>query len=96
MFVTGTQSIEQAESAIANFHVRECGPKVQCPFLIMHGGDDRQVPPGAAQEMFAAIGSVDKKLMLFDGKNGGSAHCQFDNHQPALLACADWLEEKLT
>lgn len=95
MFVTGTNSVEESEIAIADFHVRECGPMVRCPFLVMHGVQDRQVPPGAAEAMFDLIGSADKQLLLFDGKNGGAAHCQFDNHMPALLACADWLEMKL-
>jgi hypothetical protein len=61
----------------------------------MHGDDDRQVPQGDAQRMFETIGSADKELLVFDGKNGGSAHCQFDNHLPALLACADWLAGRL-
>ena len=85
----------EAERAIADFHVRDCGPRVKCPFLVMHGIEDRQVPPGAAEQMFACIGAHDKQLLLFDGSNGGSAHCQFDNHRPALLACADWLETKI-
>jgi pimeloyl-ACP methyl ester carboxylesterase len=95
MFITGTKTVEDAERAIEHFHTRDCGPLVRCPFLIMHGSDDRQVPPGHAQAMHESIGSRDKQLLVFDGDNGGSAHCQFDNHLPALLACADWLGERL-
>jgi alpha-beta hydrolase superfamily lysophospholipase len=95
MFVTGTKTVEDAERAIEHFHTRDCGPLVRCPFLIMHGDDDRQVPQGDAQRMFETIGSADKQLLVFDGRNGGSAHCQFDNHLPALLACADWLAGRL-
>ena len=49
-------------------------------------------------ELIKASGSVlrqDKELLVFDGSNGGAAHCQFDNHLPALLACADWLVDRL-
>lgn len=95
MFVTGTKSVEDAERAIEQFHTRDCGPRVRCPFLIMHGSEDRQVPPSHAQAMFETIGSSDKELLVFDGSNGGAAHCQFDNHLPALLACADWLVDRL-
>ncbi len=95
MFVTGTHSLEEAERAIEQFHTRECGPLVRCPFLIMHGSDDRQVPPGHAEAMYETIGARDKQLLVFDGDNGGAAHCQFDNHLPALLACADWLADRL-
>ena len=42
-----------------------------------------------------AIGSKDKQMVVFDGKNGGAAHTQFDNHLPALHVCADWIAEKL-
>jgi dienelactone hydrolase len=95
MFVTGTSTIDDAERAIEHFHTRECGPKVRCPFLIMHGAEDKQVPAGHAQAMFDSIGAQDKQLLVFDGRNGGAAHCQFDNHLPALLACADWLASRL-
>jgi hypothetical protein len=33
--------------------------------------------------------------MVFDGENGGSAHCQFDNHLPAMQCVADWIATKL-
>lgn len=95
MFVTGTSSIEAAEHAIEQFHTRECGPKVKCPFLVMHGSEDKQVPPGHAEAMYESIGASDKHLLVFNGRNGGAAHCQFDNHLPALLACADWLSHRL-
>ena len=95
MFITGTDSVEAAELAIENFHTRDCGPRVKCPFLIMHGAEDKQVPAGAAEAMHQSIGSEDKQLLIFEGKNGGAAHCQFDNHLPALLACADWLASRL-
>ena len=48
-----------------------------------------------ADAAFAAIGSSDKSLVVFDGANGGSAHTQFDNHLPALQMCADWMASKL-
>ena len=47
--------------------------------------------------MFGVIGSKDKELKIFTGEDGGAAHCQFDNHFPALLYVSDWLaEETLT
>ena len=49
----------------------------------------------AARAMFDAIGSDDKTLTVFDGRNGGSAHCQFDNHLPAMQHVADWFVRKL-
>ncbi len=95
MFVTGTNSMEAAMDRIRDFRVAPFGDCIRCPFLVVHGSQDRQVPRTDADRMFAAIGSRDKSLMICDGTNAGSAHCQFDNHFPALLAIADWLAEKL-
>jgi len=95
MFVTGTDSMERAMDHVRDFRVQDIGARVSCPFLIMHGANDRQVPEGDAQAMFDAIGARDKEMVVFDGENGGSAHCQFDNHLPALQTCADWLARKL-
>lgn len=95
MFVTGADSMEAAMERIRDFRVAEIGRRVSCPYLLMHGADDRQVPEGHAQAMFDAIGSADKQMVVFDGENGGAAHCQFDNHLPALQVCADWLAHKL-
>ncbi len=95
MFVTGADSMEDAMDRIADFRVQGVGARVACPYLLMHGERDRQVPEGDAQAMFDAVGSRDKEMVIFDGTNGGSAHCQFDNHLPALQVCADWLVRKL-
>jgi dienelactone hydrolase len=95
MFVTGTESTEAAMARIENFMVQPIGGHIQCPFLIVHGAEDQQVPPGDAEKMFDAIGSTDKSLMICDGRNAGAAHCQFDNHLPAMLSVADWMHMKL-
>jgi dienelactone hydrolase len=95
MFVTGTNTMEAAMAAVSEFKVEPIGPEVRSPFLIMHGAEDQQVPVGDAEKMFAAIGAADKELLIFDGDNGGSAHCQFDNHLPALQVAGDWLRSRL-
>ena len=95
MFITGTDSVDAAMERIEHFKVQPIGGHIQCPFLVVHGSEDQQVPVGDAEKMFDAIGSTDKSLMICDGKNAGAAHCQFDNHLPAMLSVADWLHTKL-
>jgi dienelactone hydrolase len=95
MFVTGTQSTDAAMRVIENFKVASIGGRIRCPFLIVHGAEDQQVPEGDAQRMFDAIGSTDKELKIFSGEDGGAAHCQFDNHLPAVQYVGDWLQRKL-
>ena len=45
--------------------------------------------------MLGCIASTDKDLVVFDDKNGGAAHTQFDNHRPALHYAADWMQARL-
>jgi dienelactone hydrolase len=95
MFITGTDTMEAAVDAVSDFRIEPFADKITCPFLIMHGADDRQVLMDDANEMFAAIASEDKTMVVFDGDNGGAAHTQFDNHLPALQICADWMAKRL-
>ena len=95
MFITGTDTIGDAVDCLKDFRIEPLGPRITCPFLIMHGAEDRQVPLADAEKMLAIIASADKELKIFDGRNGGSAHTQFNNHLPALHYAADWLAEKL-
>jgi dipeptidyl aminopeptidase/acylaminoacyl peptidase len=94
-FVTGAATIEDAVDRIADFKIAPFANRIRCPFLIVHGADDRQVLIDDAQAMFAAIGSSDKHLKIFSGEDGGSAHTQFDNHLPAVHYVADWMAGKL-
>lgn len=95
MFITGTNTMEDAVEAVKDFRIASFADQITCPFLIMHGEDDKQVLMDDANEMFAAIASDDKSMVIFDGKNGGAAHTQFDNHLPALQICADWMASRI-
>jgi dienelactone hydrolase len=95
MFITGTETMEAAVEKVRDFRVADFAARIKCPFLVMHGAEDQQVPMEDARAMFEAIGSRDKELLVFDGENGGAAHTQFDNHLPALQICADWIARKL-
>jgi dienelactone hydrolase len=95
MFITGTDTMDAAVEAVRDFRIADFADRITSPFLIMHGQDDKQVLMDDADAAFAAIGSADKSLVIFDGANGGAAHTQFDNHLPALQVCADWMASKL-
>jgi dienelactone hydrolase len=95
MFITGTDTMEAAVEKVKDFRIAGFAGRVRCPFLIMHGAEDQQVLMDDARAMHEAIGSSDKALVVFTGKNGGAAHTQFDNHLPALQVCADWIARKL-
>lgn len=96
MYITGTSTMEDAIKHVERFSVPLFADRITCPFLIMHGAEDQQVPMEDAYSMFDCIGSKDKELKIFSGENGGSAHTQFDNHLPALHYAADWMLNKLS
>lgn len=95
MFITGTDSMEAAVEKVKDFRIADFAARIRCAFLVMHGAEDQQVLMDDARAMYAAIGSADKQMVVFDGENGGAAHTQFDNHLPALQTCADWIARKL-
>ena len=95
MYITGTDTMDAAMKHIEKFQVGPIGQHITCPFLVAHGKDDQQISIEDAKKMFGALGSKDKELKIFTGEDGGSAHCQFDNHLPALLYVSDWLAKKL-
>ena len=95
MYITGKATMEDALAGIEKFKVEPIGERITCPILLVHGAEDQQIFVEDAEKMFKAIGSKDKTLKYFDAVEGGAAHCQFDNHYPALLYVADWIENKL-
>ena len=62
---------------------------MRCPFLVVHGEDDEQVPLADAQALYDACGSKDKTLRVFTAEEGGAQHCQRDY---LTLGCADDVE----
>ena len=95
MYITGTETMDAAMNHIREFRLEPIAHRISCPFLVAHGIEDQQISIDDAKRMFEAIGSKDKELKIFTGENGGAAHCQFDNHLPALLYISDWLTKKL-
>jgi alpha-beta hydrolase superfamily lysophospholipase len=95
LWVTGTQTYEDALKAIEGFRLDGIAQKVRCPVLITHGTEDEQVPLEDARRLFAAIGSNDKTLRVFDAAEGGAQHCQRDYLTLVAAVMGDWLVEKL-
>ncbi len=69
--------------------------KITCPFLMLHGEGDEQIPLPEAQKCFDAVGSKDKTLKLFTRDEGGYHHCQIDNQSICSAYMWDWLEQVL-
>jgi dipeptidyl aminopeptidase/acylaminoacyl peptidase len=69
--------------------------KIACPFLMLHGEGDEQIPLAEAQKCFDAVGAKDKTMKLFTREEGGYHHCQIDNQSICAAYMWDWLEQVL-
>jgi alpha-beta hydrolase superfamily lysophospholipase len=93
--VFGATDWKDALEKLEPFNLREVAPLVECPLLITHGEDDRQILLADAQALYDAAASEDKELRIYTREEGGSMHCQVDRPEPAGSYMADWLAERL-
>jgi dienelactone hydrolase len=94
-WIMGAQSVDEALKKLEPFVLDGVMQKMRCPFLLVHGADDEQIPLADAQALYDACGSQDKTLRVFSSEEGGAQHCQRDY---LTLGCAtmwSWFEDKL-
>jgi dienelactone hydrolase len=94
-WVLGVRTIDEALARLADFRLQGVVERIRCPFLLLHGAEDEQVPVADARALFDAVGSEDKTLRIFTADEGGAQHCQTDQLTIATTTIADWLQEKL-
>jgi pimeloyl-ACP methyl ester carboxylesterase len=90
--------LDDADAAIRKaeqFSLAGVAEKVAMPFLVVHGADDRVVPPANAHKLHEAIGAKRKHLKIFSAADGGSYHALADNRPLAVDYIADWIGEVL-
>ena len=95
MWILGAATLEDALRRLEPFKLDGVVQKMRCPFLVVHGADDEQIPLADAQALYDACGSTDKALRVFTSEEGGAQHCQRDY---LTLGCAtmwSWFEDKL-
>lgn len=68
--------------------------RIEAPFLIVHGEDDRQIPLGDAHCSYEqAVRSVKRELKVFDASTGACEHVGLDNLSLPRSYIADWIAE---
>ena len=95
LWVFGVATREEAMQRLEAFKLDGIVQQMTCPFLMVHGEGDEQIPLPIAQQCFDAVGSADKTFRLFTREEGGYHHCQIDNVSIGVHAMWDWIEEKL-
>lgn len=94
MWSWGLQTFEDMPAMAARMNLRSVAEEIRVPFLITHGGHDRQVPVDQAHQVYAhAINSPKRDLKIFSEREGGVEHCSADNMSNARAYMADWIAE---
>jgi len=82
-----------AVERIKQFSLAGIAERVRCPFLVLHGANDRIVAAAEAERLYVALGSADKTLKIFTAEDGAAEHCQVDDRQLGVNFIADWITE---
>jgi pimeloyl-ACP methyl ester carboxylesterase len=90
-WVFGAKDLDHAVEMARRFNLSGVAEKIECPFLVLHGENDRIVPLDSAKKLYAAAGSKKKTIKIFTAEEGGAEHCQVDNRQAGVDYIADWL-----
>ncbi len=95
MWVLNAKSQDEVLKKLEAFDLDGAVQKITCPFLLLHGEGDEQVPMSEAQACFDAVGSKQKTFKVFTREEGGYHHCQIDNQSICSAYMWDWLEQVL-
>ena len=94
-WIMGAKSVDEALKKLEPFKLDGVMQKMRCPFLLVHGADDEQIPLGDAQKQFDACGSKDKTFRVYTAEEGGAQHCQRDYLTLVVAEMWNWFDEKL-
>ena len=94
-WVFGAKSMEEAFVKGRDFKLEGVIDKIQCPYLIVHGGYD-VLGVDQAQKVYdyAKANGVDVTLRLVNEEETGAEHCQHDNPTLGQELINDWLADR--
>jgi dienelactone hydrolase len=95
MWVLGVPDRAAALKKLEGFRLDGIVQQMTCPFLLVHGAGDEQIPLALAEKCFAAVGSKHKTLKVFSRQDGGFHHCQVDNVTIGVHYMWDWVADVL-
>ena len=94
-WVLGVSDRASAVKKLEGFRLDGIVQKMACPFLLLHGAGDEQIPLELAQRLFDAVGSKEKMMKIFSREEGGFHHCQVDNVTIGVHTMFDWIADVL-
>jgi len=95
-WVFGTRTAEDALDVSARMTLAGVIDRVRCPFLIVHGENDRQTALADARHVLEqAVNASERELRVMTVREGGSEHCNIDNMTLAVDHIAEWVARQL-
>ena len=95
-WVFGVNSLDEMRAMTKQMTLEKAADEITCPFLIVHGENDRQIPLWHAEKTYAAaVNSPDRELKIFDLADGAAEHCGADNGSLVVDYMTDWVAERL-
>jgi dienelactone hydrolase len=95
LWILDASSRDEALEKLKGFRLDGVVQRIQCPFLMMHGEGDEQIPLAVAQKCYDSVGSKAKTMKVFTRAEGGYHHCQIDNLSVGVAYMWDWVSETL-
>jgi pimeloyl-ACP methyl ester carboxylesterase len=95
LWILNAKTVDEALEKLRPFNLDGVVQKIECPFLMVHGEGDEQIPLEDAQACFDAVGSRNKTMKIFTREEGGYHHCQIDNVSIGVAYMWDWVEQVL-
>jgi dienelactone hydrolase len=92
MWVWGQPDLQHFMALMEKVNLNGHLDHIRVPFLVTHGGNDRQIPIKYAVESYEqAVNSPDRELKIFTEREGSIEHCGADNMEPVQSFIGDWL-----
>ncbi|WP_336650655.1 alpha/beta hydrolase family protein [Kocuria rosea] len=95
-WVFGKDSMDSFMAFAPQMSLEGVVEKIEVPFLVTHGANDRQIPLEYAYAQYeAATASPKRELRIFTAEEGGAEHVSADNMSIATSYISDWVAENL-
>lgn len=94
LWVWGYDDMDAFLDMADNVHLNDAVPNITVPFLIAHGGNDRQIPLAMAHRSHEqAVNSPKCELRVFSPEEGGTEHIGLDHLPYVRDFIADWVAD---
>lgn len=95
LWVWGKDSLEEFMDYIPQVTLEGHMQNMTIPYLITHGGNDRQIPiEYAYKSRDQSVNCPDLGFKIFTNHEGGVEHCSADNMEPVRSYIIDWVNDQ--